>query len=148
MKTIRLILASLLAVLCLSSCEANLEELRFSSNPTAPVLNQAGDISITPDNLSSGSYALTWNAADFGLATEIVYSIIGKNGGKNATLFENIRGTSHEVKNDELKNKLVSSLGVTPGTTATISFVVNATVGSGYKVLSSNEVSVNATIVE
>jgi len=137
-----------MAVLCLSSCETNLDKLQFSSNPTAPVLNQASDISITPDNLSSGSYTLTWNAADFGLATEIVYTVVGKNGGTNATLFENIRGTSHEVKNDELKNKLVSSLGVTPGTAATITFVVNATVGSGYKVLSSNEVSVNAMIVE
>jgi len=146
MKTIRLILASLVAVLTFASCEKDIEELRFSDNPTAPILNQAEDINITAANEKTGIYTLTWKAADFGLPTEIVYTIVGKNGGKTATLFENIRGTSHEVKYDELKNKLVSSLGVTAGMAATITFSVTATVGSGYLVLTSNEISVKAMI--
>lgn len=146
MKTLRFILASLFAVLMLSSCEKNLEELRFSDNPTAPVLNQAADINITSDNVETGSYTLTWKAADFGLPTEIVYTIVGKNGGKSATLFENLRGTSHEVKYDELKTKLVSSLGVKAGESATLSFSLTATVGSGYTVLTSNEISVKALV--
>ena len=148
MKTIRLILASVLAVLALSSCEKNLEELRFSGNPTAPVLNQAGDINITADNVKTGTFTLTWKAADFGLPTEIVYTVIGKSGSKSATLFENIRGTSHEVKFDELKTKLMSSLGVKVGESATVTFSLTATTGSGYKILTSNEVSVKASIQE
>ncbi|MBR1406008.1 MAG: SusE domain-containing protein [Bacteroidales bacterium] len=146
MKTLRLILASLVAVLAFASCEKNLEELRFSDNPTAPVLNQAGDINITAENEKSGTYTLTWKAADFGLPTEIVYTVVGKNGGKTATLFENIRGTSHVVKNDELKTKLVSSLGVKAGESTTLSFSLTATTGSGYTVLTSNEVSVKALV--
>lgn len=148
MKTIKYILVALSVVFMLSSCEKDIEELRFTDNPTAPVLSQVGDINITSDNLDTGSLTLNWKAADFGLRSEIVYTVVGKNGGNEASLFENIRGTSHVVKYDELKNKLISSLGVKTGAATTISFSVNATVGNGYKVLTSNEISVKATIAE
>ena len=82
----------------LSACQ-KLDEVKAydPDKVVAPVLHALpGEIVITPDNMGS-TQTFTWDAADFGVRTQINYSIEASyNDGAKLVLFTGMNGTSSE----------------------------------------------------
>ena len=69
-----------------------------------------GEIVITPDNMGS-TQTFTWDAADFGVRTQINYSIEASyNDGAKLVLFTGMNGTSSEQTYESLNNILALSV--------------------------------------
>ncbi len=88
----------------LSACQ-KLDEVKAydPDKVVAPVLHALpGEIVITPDNMGS-TQTFTWDAADFGVRTQINYSIEASyNDGAKLVLFTGMNGTSSEQTYESL----------------------------------------------
>ena len=136
----------------LSACQ-KLDEVKAydPDKVVAPVLHALpGEIVITPDNMGS-TQTFTWDAADFGVRTQINYSIEASyNDGAKLVLFTGMNGTSSEQTYESLNNILALSvedggLGVPSGEPTDVDFYISATIGSAFKVSADK---VNAVIAE
>lgn len=96
----------------LSACQ-KLDEVKAydPDKVVAPVLHALpGEIVITPDNMGS-TQTFTWDAADFGVRTQINYSIEASyNDGAKLVLFTGMNGTSSEQTYESLNNILALSV--------------------------------------
>ena len=113
----------------LSACQ-KLDEVKAydPDKVVAPVLHALpGEIVITPDNMGS-TQTFTWDAADFGVRTQINYSIEASyNDGAKLVLFTGMNGTSSEQTYESLNNILALSvedggLGVPSGEPTDVDF--------------------------
>ena len=102
----------------LSACQ-KLDEVKAydPDKVVAPVLHALpGEIVITPDNMGS-TQTFTWDAADFGVRTQINYSIEAAVGDEApVVLFSDLTGTSTEQPYESINTKLVYDAGVAPDT--------------------------------
>ena len=124
----------------LSACQ-KLDEVKAydPDKVVAPVLHALpGEIVITPDNMGS-TQTFTWDAADFGVRTQINYSIEASyNDGAKLVLFTGMNGTSSEQTYESLNNILALSvedggLGVPSGEPTDVDFYISATIGTDFE---------------
>ena len=123
----------------LSACQ-KLDEVKAHDpdKVVALVLCAAREIVITPDNMGS-TQTFTWDAADFGVRTQINYSIEASyNDGAKLVLFTGMNGTSSEQTYESLNNILALSvedggLGVPSGEPTDVDFYISATIGTDFE---------------
>ncbi len=124
----------------LSGCQ-DLEEVRAYApeDVVAPVLgNLPSEIVITAQNMALETVEFTWQDADFGVDTQVSYSVEASLGnGEPLPLFIGFADTSTEQPYDALNAKLAlavedGGLGVPVDTPTAVDFYVSATIGTGY----------------
>ena len=115
----------------------------------APVLHGLpAEIVITSENMGE-IQTFTWDAADFGVLTQINYSIEAAVGDEApVVLFSDLTGTSTEQPYESINTKLVYDVGVEPDTPTAVNFYVSATIGTDYKKVYSEPVSVTMTVTK
>lgn len=115
----------------------------------SPVLHALpAEIVITSENMGE-IQTFTWDAADFGVLTQINYSIEAAVGdGAPVVLFSDLTGTSTEQPYESINTKLVYDVGVEPDTPTAVNFYVSATIGTDYKKVYSEPVSVTMTVTK
>lgn len=115
----------------------------------SPVLHALpAEIAITAENMGE-IQTFTWDAADFGVRTQINYSIEAAVGdGAPVVLFSDLTGTSTEQPYESINTKLVYDVGVEPDTPTAVNFYVSATIGTDYKKVYSEPVSVTMTVTK
>lgn len=106
------------------------------------------EIAITAENMGE-IQTFTWDAADFGVLTQINYSIEAAVGDEApVVLFSDLTGTSTEQPYESINTKLVYDVGVEPDTPTAVNFYVSATIGTDYKKVYSEPVSVTMTVTK
>lgn len=115
----------------------------------SPVLHALpAEIAITAENMGE-IQTFTWDAADFGVRTQINYSIEAAVGDEApVVLFSDLTGTSTEQPYESINTKLVYDAGVAPDTPTEVNFYVSATIGTDYKKVYSEPVSVTMTVTK
>ena len=94
----------------------------------------------------------TWDAADFGVRTQINYSIEASyNDGAKLVLFTGMNGTSSEQTYESLNNILALSvedggLGVPSGEPTDVDFYISATIGTDFEKFYSAPATVRMTV--
>lgn len=121
------------------------------SKVVAPVLNALpSEIVITPENMGE-TQVFTWDAADFGVLTQINYSIEASYNDTRLVLFTGLDGTSSEQTYESLNNVLAlavedGGLGIPSETPTDVDFYISATIGTGYEKFYSAPVTVTMTV--
>ena len=100
-------------------------------NVVAPVLHAVEDIVVTADNKESGSVKFSWDAADFGVKTQIFYSLDMAKGDKVVNLFSGISGTSTTVSLDNINNKAFNDLEIASDEAEEVTFTLGAKLNVG-----------------
>lgn len=115
----------------------------------SPVLHALpAEIVITSENMGE-IQTFTWDAADFGVLTQINYSIEAAVGDEApVVLFSDLTGTSTEQPYESINTKLVYDVDVEPDTPTEVKFYVGATIGTDYKKVYSEPVSVTMTVTK
>ena len=115
----------------------------------SPVLHALpAEIVITTENMGE-IQTFTWDAADFGVLTQINYSIEAAVGDEApVVLFSDLTGTSTEQPYESINTKLVYDVEVEPDTPTAVNFYVSATIGTDYKKVYSEPVSVTMTVTK
>ena len=115
----------------------------------SPVLHALPtEIAITSENMGE-IQTFTWDAADFGVLTQINYSIEAAVGDEApVVLFSDLTGTSTEQPYESINTKLVYDVEVEPDTPTEVKFYVGATIGTDYKKVYSEPVSVTMTVTK
>lgn len=139
----------------LSACQ-DLEEARTFDPAKAvpPVLHaMPGEIVITSENMGEVQ-TFSWDAADFGVMTQINYSIEASyNHGEKIVLITGMDGTSSEQSYENINRLLAlevenGGLGVPVDEPSDVNFYVSATIGANYQKLYSNAVTVRVTVTK
>ena len=141
--------AMLAAVIGLSSACQELEQVVYNpEDVVAPVLNAVEDINITIDNLSTGSVSFSWVAADFGVPTQISYTLdmsATVNGEtKTVNIFKNVSGTKASASYELLNGKLLYDFNFAPNVAGDVNFTLYAGIQAGES-FASNVVAAKAT---
>ena len=127
MKLFKYIILSV-AVTMFASCETDLETVRIS-NPddfVAPVLKgEYSDITVTAENAKTGSIEFKWSAADFGLPTEVLYSVYLSCGDKSALLGQK-KDTEATFSYEDINSVALSGLEIAPNATGSVTAYVTA----------------------
>ena len=115
----------------------------------SPVLHALpAEIAITAENMGE-IQTFTWDAADFGVLTQINYSIEAAVGDEApVVLFSDLTGTSTEQPYESINTKLVYDVEVEPDTPTAVNFYVSATIGTDYKKVYSEPVAVTMTVTK
>ena len=115
----------------------------------SPVLHALpAEIVITSENMGE-IQTFTWDAADFGVLTQINYSIEAAVGDEApVVLFSDLTGTSTEQPYESINTKLVYDVEVEPDTPTAVNFYVSATIGTDYEKVYSEPVAVTMTVTK
>jgi len=97
----------------------------------APVLKPVEDIVVTVDNKDNGSVKFSWEAADFGVKTQIFYSLDMKKGEKTVSLFSGVSGTESSVSLESINNKAFNDLEIASDEATEVTFVLGAKLNVG-----------------
>lgn len=112
----------------------------------APVLHALPEeLVITAENMGE-SLVFTWDAADFGIRTQINYALEASCGdGEPQVLLADLTGTSTEQPYESLNTKLVYDVEVPTDTPSTVNFYISATIGTDHAKYYSEPVAVTVT---
>ena len=131
MKIIKYILI-MAAAACLSVACQKEELVTFNpENVVAPVLHAVSDVEVTVDNKSTESLKFTWDAADFGVKTQVYYTLEMSANDVTVNLFSGVSGTSYAVSYDALNNKAFNDLGIESGVAGEVTFKLGAKLNVG-----------------
>ena len=115
----------------------------------APVLEEIqGPIEITPSNMGLEKVTFAWSAADYGVATQVNYSLEAATAAapaKVVTITSGLTTTSAEVTYDVLNQILFNDLELADGVAEDVVFKVGAKVGE-YEKIYSNAVTVSCKV--
>ena len=115
----------------------------------APVLEAlAGPIEITPANMGLEKVAFSWSAADYGVATQINYSLEAATAaapGTVVTITSGLTATSAEVPYETLNQILFNDLKLADGVAEDVTFKVGAQLGE-YEKIYSNVITVSCKV--
>ena len=137
-----------------SACQ-ELEEVRTFApgDVIAPVLHSlSSEISVTSENMGS-TVTFTWDAADFGVNTQIDYSIEAAYNSDTVAVITGLTATSSELTYEVLNSVLFlpaenGGLGVAAGIPTEVHFLVGATIGDTFGTYYSEGVPVTVTVTE
>ncbi|MCX4337488.1 MAG: SusE domain-containing protein [Bacteroidales bacterium] len=157
MKFTRYILGIAGAAVLLSGCE-ELEKAQAyapdSDMIIAPVLSKLpAQIEMSGENLNT-ELTFNWDAADFGVPTQVNYSVEASVGGQDkVVLFSGIAETSYLTTYQTLNTALTKAadkggLGLVAGVATDVHFHISATIGTTYPKYYSNAIPVNVTCTD
>ena len=99
----------------------------------APVLEAVeGPIEITPSNMVDGKVTFTWSAADYGVATQVNYSLLAATAAAPETkvsITSGLTKTSAEITYETLNAILFNDLKLNDGVAEDVVFTVSAKIG-------------------
>ncbi len=150
MKITKYFLSMAAAVGMFAGCqEPEMVQMAAPEDVVAPELEAVeGPIEITPSNMVDGVVAFTWSAADYGVQTQINYSLEAATAAApdtKVTITSGMTGTSTEVDYETLNAILFNDLGLADGVAEDINFFIGAKVGE-YAKIYSNAVTVSCKV--
>ena len=120
----------------------------------APVLHSTlpEEIVVTSDNMGT-PVTFTWDAADFGVKTQINYSVVAAYNSDTLAVMTGLSSTSAELTYEALNAPLAlavedGGLGVPSGTPTEVQFMISATIGSTFGTYYSEGVPVTMTVTK
>ena len=126
-----------------------MNQIAAPEDVVAPVLEAVeGPIEITPSNMVDGVVAFTWSAADYGVPTQINYSLEAATAAApdaKVTITSGITTTSAEVDYETLNAILYNDLGLADGVAEDVNFSIGVKVGE-YAKIYSNAVTVSCKV--
>ena len=126
-----------------------MNQIAAPEDVVAPVLEAVeGPIEITPSNMVDGVVAFTWSAADYGVPTQINYSLEAATAAApdaKVTITSGITTTSAEVDYETLNAILYNDLGLADGVAEDVNFCIGVKVGE-YAKIYSNVVTVSCKV--
>lgn len=126
-----------------------MNQIAAPEDVVAPVLEAVeGPIEITPSNMVDGVVAFTWSAADYGVSTQINYSLEAATAAApdaKVTITSGITTTSAEVDYETLNAILFNDLGLADGVAEDVNFSIGVKVGE-YAKIYSNAVTVSCKV--
>ena len=128
-------IAMMAAVVGMTAACQKEEVVTFNpENVVAPVLHAVEDIVVTAENKENGSVTFSWDAADFGVKTQIFYSLDMSKGEKTVNLFSGISGNKASVSLDNINNKAFNDLEIPSDEATEVVFTLSAklNVGASY----------------
>lgn len=157
MKITRYLITLAAAAGLCSACQ-DLDEIKAYSpeQVVAPVLHALPSaIAVTSENMGE-TVVFAWDAADFGVKTQINYSIEAacvQDGveGSRLVLFSGMDGTSSEQTYESINAKLAldaesGGLGLPADEPCNVNYYVSATIGTGFETVYSEPVAVVMTV--
>ena len=150
MKITKYFLSMAAAVGMIAGCqEPEMVQMAAPEDVVAPELEAVeGPIEITPSNMVDGVVAFTWSAADYGVQTQINYSLEAATAAApdtKVTITSGMTGTSTEVDYETLNAILFNDLGLADGVAEDVNFFIGAKVGE-YAKIYSNAVTVSCKV--
>lgn len=126
-----------------------MNQIAAPEDVVAPVLEAVeGPIEITPSNMVDGVVAFTWSAADYGVPTQINYSLEAATAAAPETMVtitSGITTTSTEVDYETLNAILFNDLKLADGVAEDVNFCIGVKVGE-YAKIYSNVVTVSCKV--
>ena len=125
-----------------ASCTLDLEKEQISSELTAPVLRPVSNVISDANTTKVEQVNFSWDPANFGAKTEILYSVYAELGTEKVLVGQNYKN-SLSINKGDLVGMVCSSLKGAKNTTVTISAYVEATLKDvvGSPILTSQKVS-------
>ena len=150
MKITKYFLSMAAAAAMVAGCyKPEMNQIAAPEDVVAPVLEAVeGPIEITPSNMVDGVVAFTWSAADYGVPTQINYSLEAATAAApdaKVTITSGITTTSAEVDYETLNAILFNDLGLADGVAEDVNFSIGVKVGE-YAKIYSNVVTVSCKV--
>lgn len=150
MKITKYFLSMAAAAAMVAGCyKPEMNQIVAPEDVVAPVLEAVeGPIEITPSNMVDGVVAFTWSAADYGVSTQINYSLEAATAAApdaKVTITSGITTTSTEVDYETLNAILFNDLGLADGVAEDVNFSIGVKVGE-YAKIYSNAVTVSCKV--
>ena len=150
MKITKYFLSMAAALGMIAGCQKpEMIQIAAPEDVVAPVLEAVeGPIEITPSNMVDGKVAFTWSAADYGVATQVNYSLLAaKATAPDATvsITSGLTTTKTEVAYEALNAILFNDLKLNDGVAEDVLFTIAAKVGE-YAPVYSNSVAVSCKV--
>ena len=150
MKITKYFLSMAAAAAMVAGCYSpEMNQIAAPEDVVAPVLEAVeGPIEITPSNMVDGVVAFTWSAADYGVPTQINYSLEAATAAApdaKVTITSGITTTSAEVDYETLNAILFNDLGLADGVAEDVNFSIGVKVGE-YAKIYSNVVTVSCKV--
>ncbi|MBR5568668.1 MAG: SusE domain-containing protein [Bacteroidales bacterium] len=146
MKITKYFFSMAAAVAMLAGCyQPEMNMIAAPEDVVAPVLEAVeGPIEITPTNMVDGKVAFSWSAADFGVATQVNYSLLAATAAAPETtvsITSGLTNTTAEVDYETLNGILFNDLKLNDGVEEDVLFTVSAKIGE-YAPVYSNSIAV------
>ena len=150
MKITKYFLSMAAAAAMVAGCyKPEMNQIAAPEDVVAPVLEAVeGPIEITPSNMVDGVVAFTWSAADYGVPTQINYSLEAATAAAPETMVtitSGITTTSTEVDYETLNAILFNDLKLADGVAEDVNFCIGVKVGE-YAKINSNAVTVSCKV--
>ncbi len=129
------------------SCQLDIEKTTLfeESEFVAPLLQAMSDVVVDKDNVKRESVVFNWIQAEFGVKTQVEYTVFLKKGEKVARLASSFSNTVSVTKQD-LNGVVCNELGVDKNTKANVEAYLTAKVyGTDVKELKSEAIAFNVT---
>lgn len=125
MKSLKYMAIAAVAALA-ASCTLDLPKEQISSELTAPVLRPVSNVLSDANTTKVEQVVFTWDPADFGAKTEVLYSVYAELGKEKALVGQNYKN-SLSINKGDLVGMVCSSLNGEKNSDVTISAYVEAT---------------------
>ena len=150
MKITKYFLSMAAAVGMIAGCQKpEMIQIAAPEDIKAPVLEALqGPIEITPTNMTLEKVAFNWSAADYGVATQVNYSLEAATAAApdtKVTITSGITGTTAELTYDQLNQILFNDLKLADGVAEDVLFMIGAKVGE-YQKIYSNAITVSCKV--
>ena len=150
MKITKYFLSMAAAVGMIAGCQKpEMIQIAAPEDVKAPVLEAlAGPIEITPSNMGLEKVTFSWAGADYGVATQINYSLEAATAAapdNKVTITSGITTTTAELTYDQLNQILFNDLKLADGVAEDVLFMIGAKVGE-YQKIYSNTITVSCKV--
>lgn len=150
MKITKYFLSMAAAVGMIAGCQKpEMIQIAAPEDVKAPVLEALqGPIEITPTNMALEKVTFNWSAADYGVATQVNYSLEAAAAAApdtKVTITSGITTTTAELTYDQLNQILFNDLKLADGVAEDVLFMVGAKVGE-YAKIYSNTITVSCKV--
>ncbi len=150
MKITKYFLSMAAAVGMIAGCQKpEMIQIAAPEDVKAPVLEALqGPIEITPTNMTLEKVAFNWSAADYGVATQVNYSLEAATAAApdtKVTITSGITNTTAELTYEQLNQILFNDLKLADGVAEDVLFMVGAKVGE-YAKIYSNAITVSCKV--
>ena len=150
MKITKYFLSMAAAVGMIAGCQKpEMIQIAAPEDVKAPVLEAlAGPIEITPSNMGLEKVTFSWSAADFGVPTQVNYSLEAARAAAPeavVTITSGLTSTTAEITYDVLNQILFNDLKLTDGVAEDVTFKIGAKLGE-YEKIYSNVITVSCKV--
>ena len=150
MKITKYFLSMAAALGMIAGCQKpEMIQIAAPEDVVAPVLEAVeGPIEITPSNMVDGKVTFTWSAADYGVATQVNYSLLAATAAAPETriaITSGLTKTNVDIAYETLNAILFNDLKLNDGVAEDVVFTVSAKVGE-YAPIYSNAITVSCKV--